>query len=178
MAALGKRRSADEHEGTLDRWGQLYITDAELAKAQRTVDLANVTPIWALCMLDAGLVAPGYEDNAADVVRANHIVQHAKRQREDLDRKRREDEQAEKEEAAQKKQKIEQGSDSECDCGICECERRGMATASMCQKKMMELDEVVKGGDTAYDPTEPAKEENGKPCASEQKKNLKTEALK
>lgn len=231
MAALGKRRSADEHEGTLDRWGQLYITDAELAEARQIVERANVTPVWAMCMLDAGLVAPGYEDNALEVVQANRIVQHAKRQREFLAEQKKKEEEQEKEmqerstapkekdlrdpahkkqkteedsdaerspqalldkmikegnefwgpvvaafngeedckaSAAAKKQKTGEDSDSECDCSICECDRRGMATASMCQKKMEELNKVGNRGDLAYDPSESVEEDESKPCASEQ----------
>lgn len=110
MAALGKRPTLEQRSTALDSWGQPFITDAELAEAEGIVNRANVTPLWALCMQDSGLVAPGHEDNAYDIVRANHIMQHAKRQREEL---KKEEEETKIKEAAQKKQKTEENSDED-----------------------------------------------------------------
>ena len=143
MAALGKRSTAPEEECNLDPWGQPWIRKAELQEAEARVRRARITPVWALCMLDAGLVAPGYEENAEDLVWANQTVQHAKRQREFLAQKKKEEEQEKEvqERSTAKKQKTEEDSDAECDCGICECEKKGMAVAVMCDKKMSRYDD-------------------------------------
>ena len=146
MAALGKRPTPEQRLTALDSRGQPFITDAELAEAEGVLNRGNVTPLWALCMQDSGLVAPGHEDNAYD------LIQHAKRQREEM---KKEEEENKIKEAAQKKQKTEEDSNAECDCGICECKKKGMAVAVMCDKKMSRY----------YDkPTE----EDCKACAFEQ----------
>ena len=128
MAALGKRSTAPEEECNLDPWGQPWITDAELeqararARATRDMTWLDIYTSWEMWLLDSGLEVPGFEEG----VSANHIVQHAKRQREFLAKKKKEEEQEkevqerstapkEKEvrEPAHKKQKTEKVSDAE-----------------------------------------------------------------
>lgn len=137
MAALGKRSTAPEEQCNLDPWGQPWVTDEQLEVADWMVRNATVTPVWARCTLEAGVMALGSYEKACNLVAANEMVKRAKKQRNFLANKNMEEQQKEMQErSTAKKQKTKEDSDTERECGICECEKTGMAVAVMCDKNM------------------------------------------
>ena len=51
-----------------------------LAQAEQILSSTTITPIWAMALLDAGLVPPQRVDECRKIIRANDIIQNAKRQ--------------------------------------------------------------------------------------------------
>jgi hypothetical protein len=51
-----------------------------LAQAEQILSSTTITPIWAMVLLDAGLVPPQCLDEYHKIIWANDIIQNAKRQ--------------------------------------------------------------------------------------------------
>ena len=58
-----------------------------LAQAEQILSSTTITPIWAMALLEAGLVSRQGEDECLQVISANRIIQNAKRQQKEIKKK-------------------------------------------------------------------------------------------